>query len=162
VISDAMAQSRHADPGTDSITRLGTRRPTVSAERSDISGSSQRNDLLRRARLRTPSPSDHTRPMSQRELAEAVTAYVFRKTERDVPLDRHYISRLERGRSRWPIADYRDAFRTVLGAATDAELGFYMKRRASDAQVVSGRLGYGQLPKRQPGWTKAGLQRKWR
>jgi transcriptional regulator with XRE-family HTH domain len=69
--------------------------------------------------------------MSQRELAEAVTAYVFRKTERDVSLDRHYISRLERGRSRWPTADYRDAFRAVLGAATDAELGFH---RASGTQ----------------------------
>lgn len=48
---------------------------------SDTSGSSQRNDLLRRARLRTPSPNGHTRPMSQRELAEAVTAHVFRQTE---------------------------------------------------------------------------------
>lgn len=106
----------------------------MTVEGSDTSGPSQRNDLLRRARLRTPSPSDRTRPMSQRELAEALTAHVFRKTERDVPLDRHYISRLERGRSRWPIADYRDAFRAVLGAATDVELGFYAKRRVSDAQ----------------------------
>jgi transcriptional regulator with XRE-family HTH domain len=73
--------------------------------------------------------------MSQRELAEAVTAYVFRKTERDVSLDRHYISRLERGRSRWPTADYRDALRAVLGAATDAELGFH---RASGAPPKPG------------------------
>src|SRR5262249_38321353 len=62
------------------IPRLG-RGPTVSVKGSDASGSSKRNDLLRRARLCTPSPSDRTRPMSQRELAEAVTAYVFRKTE---------------------------------------------------------------------------------
>jgi hypothetical protein len=34
------------------------------------------NDLLKQARLRTASPSNRTRPMSQRELAEAVTAYV--------------------------------------------------------------------------------------
>jgi transcriptional regulator with XRE-family HTH domain len=72
--------------------------------------------------------------MSQRELAEAVTAHVFRKTERNVPLDRHYISRLERGRSRWPTTDYRDALRAVLGTATDAELGFYAKRQASGAK----------------------------
>lgn len=74
--------------------------------------------------------------MSQRELAEAVTAYVFRTTKRDVPLDRHYISRLERGRSRWPIADYRDAFRVVLGVATDAELGFYVKPRVPGSRAA--------------------------
>jgi len=98
-------------------------------EQAEPNQTMQRNDLLRRARLRRPSPRDPTCPMSQRELAEAVTAHVFRTTKRDVPLDRHYISRLERGRSRWPVADYRDAFRVVLGVATDAELGFYVKQR---------------------------------
>jgi hypothetical protein len=81
------------------------------------------NVLLRQARLRRPSPSNSTRSMSQRELAEAVTAYVFRTTPRQVPLDRHDISRWERTR-RQPIAVYRTALRAVLGVAADAELGF--------------------------------------
>jgi transcriptional regulator with XRE-family HTH domain len=83
-----------------------------------------RNDLLRQARLQTPSPNDPIRPMSQRELAEAINDHVFRTTNRKVPLDRHYISRWENGKRRLPIADYRRALRAVLGVATDAELGF--------------------------------------
>jgi transcriptional regulator with XRE-family HTH domain len=96
----------------------------VTVESSDTSGSSQRNDLLRQARLRTPSPAEPDRPMSQRELAEALTAHVFHTTTRVVSLDRHYVSRIERGLRRYPTADYRAAFRAVLGVATDAELGF--------------------------------------
>ena len=100
-----VAAERPADPALTT----DTRRPNV---------------LLRQARLRTPSPADPDRAMSQRELAEALNAHVFRTTARVVPLDRHYISRLERGVRRYPIADYRAAFRAVLDAATDAELGF--------------------------------------
>jgi len=84
----------------------------------------QPNDRLREARLRIASPSGSGRPMSQRELAEALTAHVFRTTARVVPLDRHYVSRIERGVRRYPIADYRAAFRAVLGATSDVELGF--------------------------------------
>lgn len=89
------------------------------------------NVLLRQARLRTPSPADPARPMSQRELAEALTAHVFHATTRVVPLDRHYVSRIERGVRRYPTADYRAAFRAVLGVATDAELGFVSPQRTS-------------------------------
>ncbi|HZM25818.1 MAG TPA: hypothetical protein VFB89_00495, partial [Gemmatimonadales bacterium] len=106
-------------------------RNEASAERQQPDGEPGRNDLLRQARLRTCSPDDPTRAMSQRELAEAVTAYVQRTTGRDVALDRHDISRWERGGRRWPDAHYRDAFRAVLGVATDAELGFYIKSRPS-------------------------------
>ncbi len=67
--------------------------------------------------------------MSQRELAEAVTAHLQRTTGRDVALDRHYVSRLERGARRWPNVDYRAGFRAVLGAETDAELGFFRMPR---------------------------------
>lgn len=87
------------------------------------------NVRLRQARLRTPSPTDPHRPMSQRELAEALTEHVFRTTTRVVPLDRHYVSRVERGVRRYPTADYRAAFRAVLGVATDAELGFIAAQR---------------------------------
>lgn len=102
--------------------------------------SAQPNDLLRQARLRTPSPQNRTRPMSQKELAEAVTAHVYRTTERNVPLDRHDISRWERGTRRRPIAEYRTALRAVLGVSTDAELGFHKRppepRKVSAAPVA--------------------------
>jgi transcriptional regulator with XRE-family HTH domain len=94
----------------------------------------QPNDRLREARLRIASPSGSGRPMSQRELAEALTAHVFRTTARVVPLDRHFVSRIERGVRRYPIADYRAAFRAVLGATTDAELGFVRPQRIARRQ----------------------------
>ena len=99
----------------------------------------ERNDLLRQARLRTPSPSNRTRPMSQRELADAVTAYVQHTTGRDVALSRHEISRWESGKRRRPSAEYRSALRAVLGTATDAELGFHVKRRAGLGPAKAGR-----------------------
>jgi hypothetical protein len=86
--------------------------------------------------------------MSQRELAEAVNAYVFRKTERDVSLDRHDISRLERGTRRWPNPDYRAGFRAVLGVQSDAELGFCRTQRSGD-EPVQAEAKRDQLPGQQ-------------
>jgi hypothetical protein len=100
-----------------------------------------RNELLRQARLRTPSPSNRTKPMSQNELAEAVTAYVQRTTGRDVALDRHIISRWERGGRRYPIAEYREALRAVLSVEGDAELGFYARQRTVFGPAKAGRIG---------------------
>jgi hypothetical protein len=82
------------------------------------------NVLLRRARLRMPSPVDSRYAMSRQELAEAVNAHVFDVSGRVSVMDAHYVGRLERGIRRYPTADYRAAFRAVLGVATDAELGF--------------------------------------
>lgn len=62
--------------------------------------------------------------MSRQEVAEAVNAHVYFATGRVSAMDAHYVGRLERGIRRYPTADYRAAFRAVLGAATDAELGF--------------------------------------
>lgn len=86
------------------------------------------NDRLRRARLRLVSPSGSGRPLSRQELAEAVNAYLFTATGRVVSLDGSYVGGLERGEYRWPGADYRRAFRAVLGAATDVDLGFFITR----------------------------------
>ena len=100
---------------------------TTAAERSDRT--QHPNHLLRRARLRLPSP----RNSSRQELAEAVNAHVFDAIGRLVSMDAHYVGRLERGQRRWPGADYRSGLRAVLGVATDAEIGFYLTRRtASD------------------------------
>jgi transcriptional regulator with XRE-family HTH domain len=76
--------------------------------------------------------------MSQRELAEAVTAHVQRSTGRDVALDRHDISRWERGKRRVPTTDYRKALRAVLGVANDDELGFYVQVGDEPALTTAG------------------------
>jgi hypothetical protein len=90
------------------------------------------NDLLRRARLRVPSPSGSGRPMSRQELADEVNKYLFHKTEREFDLDDNYVGKLERGEHRWPSALYRDGFRAVLNASNDADLGFHIIRGQSN------------------------------
>lgn len=67
--------------------------------------------------------------MSRAELAEAVAKYLWRHTGRQHALDAHTIARYERGAITWPSAPYRTALRSVLGAATDADLGFRPARR---------------------------------
>ncbi|MFL6122893.1 hypothetical protein [Actinophytocola sp.] len=62
--------------------------------------------------------------MSRSELAEAANRWLTAHTDRPGILDDAYVARLERGRIRWPNVDYRSAFRAVLGALSDAELGF--------------------------------------
>jgi hypothetical protein len=93
------------------------------------------NRLLRQARLRLPSPSDPNYAMSRQELADAVNAFVFGATQRVYALNSHYVARLERGVRRWPNADYRAGFRAVLGARTDAELGFRRPHRDGDELI---------------------------
>ncbi|MDG4793648.1 hypothetical protein [Micromonospora sp. WMMD1082] len=101
------------------------------------------NDLLRRARLRLPSPSGSGRAMSRQELAEAVNAWLFADTGRVFRLDETYIGKLERGEHRWPNERYRAALRAVLGA-TDAQLGFHTGRGSPMLIIdtaASGRAG---------------------
>src|SRR3954454_19254330 len=90
------------------------------------------NHLLRAARQATDSPASPGLPMSRSGLAESVNASIYRRTGREARLDGHYVAKLERGVIRWPGADYRKAFREVLGAATDSDLGFRVPRRNSD------------------------------
>jgi hypothetical protein len=68
--------------------------------------------------------------MSRQELAELVNAYLLKTAKLTTDLDGNYIGKLERGVHRWPSAGYRNAFRTVLNAATDADLGFYITGRS--------------------------------
>jgi hypothetical protein len=80
--------------------------------------------------------------MSRQELAEMVNAYLWQNGgDPDTALDETDIGRLERGDHRWPGRLRREAFRAVLHAATDADLGFYINRRArtGSAQVAPGR-----------------------
>lgn len=95
------------------------------------------NRLLRRARLSQLSPSGSGRPLSRQELAEAVNAHIYTELGRVTSLNSSYIGRLERGQHRWPHAHVRAGFRAVLGAGTDAELGFYIARRTADDDITA-------------------------
>lgn len=101
------------------------------------------NQLLRAARQATPSPTSPRFTLSRSELAELVNAAVYRHTGHVAGLDGHYVAKLERGVIRWPGEAYRRAFREVLSAATNAELGFrydgplIRPRRAATATPAS-------------------------
>jgi hypothetical protein len=92
------------------------------------------NDRLRRARLQRLSPSGSGRPMSRQELADQANEFIFGEVGREVGLDANYIGKLERGEHRWPNELYRRAFRSVLTAKADADLGFFVIRGASAPQ----------------------------
>ena len=83
------------------------------------------NPALVRARLALVSPTRPHHPMSRRELAEQVRTYVWEAHRRRIALDENYIGKLERNDVHWPGDVYREALRAVLGAATDADLGFH-------------------------------------
>ncbi|HEY1230888.1 MAG TPA: hypothetical protein VGF26_26580 [Ramlibacter sp.] len=88
------------------------------------------NTLLRAARLGMQSPSGSGRPLSRQELAELVNVELATRGIRYAAMDASHVGKYERGEYRWPQRAYRDGLRTVLGAASDAELGFYIVRGA--------------------------------
>lgn len=87
------------------------------------------NDLLRAARLRHKSPSGSGRDMSRQELADLANKHIATNSGRQGVIDAEHVGKLERGEHRWPGIHHRAAFRAVLGASSDAELGFYIDRR---------------------------------
>lgn len=90
----------------------------------------RRNDRLRGRRLAAG--------WTEGQVAEQVRQRVEDVTDRAAALDADYVSKLERGLITWPNREYRDAFRAVFRAATDAELGFYCKRTRRDAAAYRG------------------------
>ncbi len=103
------------------------------------------NKRLRAARERTGSRIHPGECLSRGELAELVNAHLWEHGRRRAALDDNYVAKLERGTIRWPNARYREAFRAVLGVATDAELGFANPRRAA-VPVTEDRPVPRQLP----------------
>jgi hypothetical protein len=98
---------------------------------AETTRSVQPNLKFRTARESTPSPTTPGYSLSRAELAEAVNEYLWRTTKKQyTSLDARAIGRYERGEIQWPTAIYRTAFRTVLGASADADLGFYPPVRA--------------------------------
>jgi hypothetical protein len=71
---------------------------------------------------------------TERQVAEEVARLVAVQTGRDLAIDGNYVSKLERGVITWPNRAYRQAFRTLFGVSSDAELGFYPSRTRRDAE----------------------------
>jgi len=65
------------------------------------------------------------RCLTQAQVAEMVADAAEQATGRRSGIDADYVSKVERGEINWPGAAYRSAFRAVLGAVSDADLGFY-------------------------------------
>jgi len=86
------------------------------------------NGRLRNARLRQPSPAGTGLPMSRRELADLINAHIAARGIGYLCIDANHIGKFERGEHIWPQRDYREALRAILGAASDAELGFHTRR----------------------------------
>ncbi|MBT8226304.1 MAG: hypothetical protein HKP61_03465 [Dactylosporangium sp.] len=70
--------------------------------------------------------------MSRQELAEAVNAYLHAATGEVYAMDANHVAKIELGEYRWPREYYREAFRAVLVAERDSDLGFTPVRRAVD------------------------------
>jgi hypothetical protein len=93
-----------------------------------VADADESNELLARARSGRLSPSGSGYVMSRQELAEAINEYLWTTYRVTNAVDATYVGHLEQGRYRWPGRRRREAFRRVLGVATDAELGFYPTR----------------------------------
>ncbi|GAA0476653.1 hypothetical protein Aca07nite_88260 [Actinoplanes capillaceus] len=113
-----------------------TRRP-VRQQRGDGGEPPPRNEQLKAARLRLPSPADPGLRMSRADVAAAVNTYLADHNLPPLYLDATYIGKLERGMARWPRVNLRRALRAVLGAATDADLGFAPQRH-TEAERLTG------------------------
>ncbi|MGH8880981.1 MAG: helix-turn-helix domain-containing protein, partial [Stackebrandtia sp.] len=86
-----------------------------------------------------------SRRLTQHQLAEAVREAYWRLFDKEAAIDAEHVSKLERGVITWPNARYRAAFRDVLGAAADAELGFY-HHRSGDTVDDGEPGGDGEVP----------------
>lgn len=96
------------------------------------------NRALRTAREARSSPSAPGTSLSRAELAELVAAHVYGRTGREVPVDAHYVAKLERGVIRWPSAEYRVALAAVLGTdpSEPGSLGFRPPTRVAAAEAT--------------------------
>jgi hypothetical protein len=124
-----------AMPGVLAAYQVSQQLPAASSNPSERAGGP--NTALRQARVAHRSPSGSGRVLSRQELAEAVNEYLHERHGLRVKLDETYVGKLERGQHRWPNERYREAFRAVLGAADDAEIGFFIVRGRDSATAQS-------------------------
>ncbi|MDT5027744.1 MAG: hypothetical protein QOE61_4170, partial [Micromonosporaceae bacterium] len=57
-----------------------------------LGSGNRRNEKLIAARLRLPSPSDRSEPMSTQEVAEAINAYLWTEREILTSVDHRFVS----------------------------------------------------------------------
>ncbi len=91
------------------------------------------NNVLRAARQRTASLASPDVGLSRQELAELVNTYVWEHHDKVLYHSANWVGQLERGRIRWPGTVAREALRSILGAPTDAALGFTGDPRSARA-----------------------------
>ncbi|MGH3866604.1 MAG: hypothetical protein ACRDQ4_10795 [Pseudonocardiaceae bacterium] len=104
------------------------------------------NVAFRRAR--------RTRALTQAQLAAKAAELVEQATERGCGIDADYISKVERGEIRWPSAAYRAAFRTLLGATSDADLGLYCPRSTDATLIVASSIVAPAIVGGEPTWAE--------
>lgn len=102
------------------------------------------NTKFRAARLSTPSLQWDNECLSMQELAEAANEYLWTKHSTETAINANYISKIERGVIGCPRKHYRDAFRAVLNAKSDSDLGFRSVHRSCEREIVP------RLPKMEP------------
>ncbi|MGH3932112.1 MAG: hypothetical protein ACRDTF_19295 [Pseudonocardiaceae bacterium] len=85
-----------------------------------------------------------SRAFTQAQVAAMVAELVEQATGQRCGIDADYVSKVERGEISWPGADYRAAFRTVLGAASDADLGLYCSRSSEATLIVASSIVEGE------------------
>ncbi|MEJ3743118.1 XRE family transcriptional regulator [Actinomycetes bacterium KLBMP 9797] len=83
------------------------------------------------------SPTGSGELMSRQELADEVNRYLQDRGDPDGPVTANQLGKLEQGVNTWPRALRREAYRAVLGVATDAELGFFNIRRRRKETVIA-------------------------
>ncbi|GIE99819.1 hypothetical protein [Paractinoplanes rishiriensis] len=135
------AERRHPSRHGPTITRRPnpdhTPPPPGTAEPADTAEPRRKNHQLIAARERRTMPNGQ--PMTPQDVADEMNNFLWAEHQKDKKspqptiLDHRFVLGYEAGRYWWPSANYRAAFRHVLKAATDAELGFTPKRhRRSD------------------------------
>jgi hypothetical protein len=94
------------------------------------------NEQFRAARECSPSPSNPESSLSRKELARLVRDWIFENRRRDTAIDEVHVGKIERGEIRWPNADYRAAFRAVLGVRSESDLGFRSHHSGSATRLT--------------------------
>ncbi|MGH3687629.1 MAG: hypothetical protein ACRDRU_00370 [Pseudonocardiaceae bacterium] len=94
------------------------------------------------------------RALTQAQVAAMAAELVEQATDRQCGIDADYISKVERGEIRWPGAAYRSAFRTLLGAASDADLGLSCPRSTEATLIVAPSLAAPAIVAGKPTWAE--------
>lgn len=94
------------------------------------------------------------RALTQAQVAAMVAELVEQATGRRFGIDADYVSKVERGEISWPGEAYRSAFRTLLGTASDADLGLYCPRSNEATQIVAPSLVAPAIVGGEPTWAE--------